>query len=78
MSDHAPPSPALLDQATLKHVVALIEDRIRELDRHGPPNAPGYGCVACRDAELHRLFAVLKEQGRTEDIGARARRGASQ
>jgi hypothetical protein len=53
-----------LDQPTLKHVIALIESRIRELDRHGPPNAPGYGCAACKDAELHRLVAVLKEQAR--------------
>ena len=63
MDRQAQPSPAILDQPTLKHVLALIEDRIRELDRHGPPNAPGYGCVACRDAELHRLVAVLKGQG---------------
>ncbi len=50
------------DQPTLKHVIALIESRIHELDRRGPPNAPGYGCSACKDAELDRLVAVLKEQ----------------
>ena len=62
MSRPTGPSPLPLDQATLKHVVALIEERIRELDRHGPPNARGYGCAACKDAELHRLVAVLKDQ----------------
>jgi hypothetical protein len=44
--------------------LAIIENRIRELDRHGPPNAPGYACAVCKDAELHRLAAILKERVR--------------
>jgi hypothetical protein len=63
MNRQRQPSSDSPDEATVRYVVALIEDRIRELDRHGPPNAPGHGCVACKDAELHRLVAVLKAQG---------------
>ncbi len=54
------PSPHL-DQATLQEVVALIERRIRDLDRLGPPNAPGHACITCKDAELHRLLGAVRE-----------------
>jgi hypothetical protein len=57
----APSSGPVLDPHTLLKVVSAIERRIADLDRLGPPNARGYTCTACRDAELHRLLGVLRE-----------------
>jgi hypothetical protein len=57
----ANPSGTDLHRATLLKVVAAIERRIADLDRLGPPNARGYACTSCRDAELHRLLGVLRE-----------------
>jgi hypothetical protein len=54
-------SPAELDRPTLLRVVSAIERRIADLDRRGPPNAPGHCCNSCKDAELHRLLGVLRE-----------------
>ena len=55
-------SPAAeLHRPTLLKVVAAIERRIADLDRLGPPNAPGHACGACKDAELRRLLGVLRE-----------------
>ncbi len=45
---------------TLLTVAALIERRIAELDRLGPPNARGYACNACRDGELHRFLGIIR------------------
>jgi hypothetical protein len=65
----APPSAtAELHGPTLLKVVAAIERRIADLDRRGPPNAPGHSCNACKDAELHRLLGVLRQLA-----GAKAR-----
>ena len=57
----ARPPAAELHRPTLLKVVAAIERRIADLDRLGPPNAPGHSCSACKDAELHRLLGVLRE-----------------
>jgi hypothetical protein len=57
----ARPPTAELHRPTLLKVVAAIERRIADLDRLGPPNAPGHVCSACKDAELHRLLGVLRE-----------------
>jgi hypothetical protein len=54
------PPPARLDPTTLHEVIALIEQRIVDLDRVGPPNARGHACSACKDAELHRLLGVVR------------------
>ncbi len=53
-------SPPGQNPETLLKVASLIERRIAELDRLGPPNAPGYACNACRDGELHRLVGVVR------------------
>jgi hypothetical protein len=56
------PSPAPeLHRPTLLKVLSIIERRIADLDRRGPPNAPGHACNSCKDAELHRLLGVLRE-----------------
>ena len=62
MSHPNQPWGGVFDQATLRKILEIIENRIRELDRHGPPNARGHGCAACKDAELHRLAALLEER----------------
>ena len=56
----APPQGPALDRRTLLKVVSAIERRIADLDRLGPPNAPGHTCAACKDGELHRLLGVLR------------------
>lgn len=53
-------SPPGLNPDTLLAVASLIERRIAELDRLGPPNARGYACNACRDGELHRLLGIIR------------------
>lgn len=53
-------SPPGLNPETLLDVASLIERRITELDRLGPPNARGYACNACRDGELHRLLGIIR------------------
>jgi NAD(P)H-nitrite reductase large subunit len=55
------PPTAELHRPTLLKVVAAIERRIADLDRLGPPTAPGHACGTCKDAELHRLLGVLRE-----------------
>lgn len=60
MNTSASPVPEL-DRPTLLRVVSAIEHRIADLDRRGPPNAPGHCCNSCKDAELHRLLGVLRE-----------------
>jgi hypothetical protein len=60
MAATQPPAPEL-HRPTLLKVVSSIERRIADLDRLGPPNAPGHGCSACKDTELHRLLGVLRE-----------------
>ena len=60
MSPDPAPGPEL-HQPTLLKVIAAIERRIADLDRRGPPNAPGHTCSSCKDAELHRLLGVLRE-----------------
>jgi hypothetical protein len=69
MSHPNQPWGGVFDQATLRKILEIVENRIRELDRHGPPNARGHGCAArghgcaaCKDAELHRLAAILEER----------------
>lgn len=64
----SPPAAPELHQPTLQKVIAAIERRIADLDRRGPPNAPGHACITCKDAELHRLLGVLRELA-----GAKAR-----
>lgn len=49
-----------LHRPTLLKVVSVVERRIADLDRLGPPNFPGYACNACRDGELHRLLGILR------------------
>jgi hypothetical protein len=49
-----------LHRQTLLKVASVIERRIADLDRLGPPNAPGHGCTVCKDGELHRLLGVLR------------------
>ncbi len=56
-----PPVATNLHRQTLLEVVSVIERRITDLDRLGPPNAPGYACNACRDGELHRLLGVIRD-----------------
>lgn len=51
---------------TLLKVVSAIERRIADLDRLGPPNAPGHACTTCKDAELHRLLGVLRKLATAE------------
>ena len=58
------PAPVHLDVPTLRAVIALIERRIVDLDRLGPPNAPGHACITCKDGELHRLLGALRELAR--------------
>ncbi len=53
-------SPPSQNPDTLLTVASLIERRIAELDRLGPPNARGYACNACRDGELHRLLGIVR------------------
>jgi hypothetical protein len=57
----SPSTTSELHQPTLLKVVAAIERRIADVDRRGPPNAPGHSCNSCKDAELHRLLGVLRE-----------------
>jgi hypothetical protein len=45
---------------TVAQVVAVLETRLRDLARLGPPNAPGYGCVHCRDAQAHQFISYLR------------------
>lgn len=59
MSPSASPAHEL-DRPTLLRVVSTIERRIADLDRRGPPNAPGHCCNSCKDAELHRLLGILR------------------
>lgn len=53
-------SPPGQNPDTLLSVASLIERRIAELDRLGPPNARGFACNACRDGELHRLLGIIR------------------
>lgn len=77
MSPDPTPGPEL-HRPTILKVVAAIERRIADLDRRGPPNAPGHSCNACKDAELHRLLGVLREvAARTPDGAQRLQRPAS-
>ena len=57
----APSAASELHRPTLVKIVSAIERRIADLDRLGPPNAPGHACTTCKDAELHRLLGVLRE-----------------
>jgi hypothetical protein len=45
---------------TLAQIAAVLEARLDELGRRGPPNAPGYGCVHCRDLEAHSFITYLR------------------
>ena len=45
----------------LAQTAAMLEDRLRDLGRRGPPNAPGYGCVYCRDATAHSFISHLRD-----------------
>ena len=56
------PSPAAPDlhRQTLLRIASVIERRIADLDRLGPPNAPGHACTVCKDGELHRILGVLR------------------
>jgi hypothetical protein len=56
-----PTSASELHLPTLLEVVSAIERRIADLDRLGPPNAPGHACTTCKDAELHRLLGVVRK-----------------
>ena len=56
-----PPVATDLHRQTLLKVVSIIEHRITDLDRLGPPTAPGYACNACRDGELHRLLGIFRD-----------------
>ena len=55
-------SPAAPDlhRLTLLRIASVIERRIGDLDRLGPPNAPGHACTVCKDGELHRMLGVLR------------------
>jgi len=45
-----------------REVAALLEKRLGDLARRGPPGAEGHGCVHCRDAEARRFVATLRDQ----------------
>ncbi len=51
--DPSPPVP--LDPATLREVVRLLEERLRQLETYG-----GGGCPACHHAELRAAIVRLR------------------
>jgi hypothetical protein len=44
----------------LGQAATALEERLRDLGRRGPPSAPGYGCVYCRDAEARSFITYLR------------------
>jgi hypothetical protein len=44
----------------LVQTAAVLEARLADLARRGPPNAPGYGCAMCRDAEARSFISYLR------------------
>src|SRR5512142_2831248 len=44
----------------LAQAAAVLEARLADLGRRGPPNAPGYGCAMCRDAEARSFISYLR------------------
>jgi hypothetical protein len=44
----------------LAQVTAVLDGRLNDLGRLGPPNASGYGCVHCRDAQAHSFISYLR------------------
>lgn len=44
----------------LAQIAAVLETRLTKLGRRGPPNAPGYGCAMCRDAEARSFISYLR------------------
>ncbi len=50
-----PPQPPL-DHATLKHIVAVLTERLRAVEIYGAG-----GCPTCRDSELRGAVHLLQE-----------------
>lgn len=48
----------------LREVAQLLDGRLAELARRGPPGAEGHGCVHCRDSEARRFATALRERVR--------------
>ena len=51
----------LLDDA-LREAAQVVDGRLRDLARRGPPGAEGHACVHCHDAEARRLAMALRER----------------
>ncbi|MFL5270586.1 MAG: hypothetical protein ACJ79E_00745 [Anaeromyxobacteraceae bacterium] len=49
----------------LTQIAATLEVRLKDLGRRGPPNAPGYGCVHCRDSEARSFITYLRAMAAT-------------
>jgi hypothetical protein len=46
----------------LREAAQLVDRRLAELARRGPPGAEGHGCVHCHDAEARRLALALRDR----------------
>jgi hypothetical protein len=44
----------------MAQAAAALEAQLRDLERRGPPNAPGYGCVHCRDSEASSFITYWR------------------
>ncbi len=44
----------------LREAAQLVDRRLADLTRRGPPEAEGHGCVHCHDAEARRLALGLR------------------
>lgn len=64
------PPPPPLDPATLGHLIALLDERLRAVEAYGAG-----GCSLCHDAELRgaiaRLRALLDEPGSRPAVDGR-------
>jgi hypothetical protein len=49
----------------LAHAAAILEGRLKDLERRGPPSAPGHGCAMCRDAEARSFITCLRGMAET-------------
>jgi hypothetical protein len=50
-----PPPPVPLDPGSVREVVRILEERLRQVEVYGVG-----GCPACHDAELRGMIARLK------------------
>jgi hypothetical protein len=53
----------------LREAAQLVDHRLADLARRGPPGAEGHACVHCHDAEARRLAQALRERAEGRATG---------